>query len=169
MGEEKRKLYRRDEDPRDSHSLHLFFIASLLMYAGVAFKNFFKSSEAKQTWSIIVVIVYAVGMAIFVIRLIKGERTPRKKAIDLAICAVMLFLVSDMIFEYSFLNMLRPWFGDPVIIGLFGVFFMFYYRTYPDFEAGREAAEESAKARQEFLKEEARKRKSKNEKTEYEE
>ncbi len=151
-------------DTRDSHSLHLFFFLTLILFVGAAFKGFFTNEAVKTGWSYAAFVVAVLGASVFVSRLLKSTRAPYKKVIDIAMCAIMLFFMSDLIFEYPFLEALRPWFANPLVIVLFGFFFMAYYKTFPDFSAGKEMAEAQKKARAQMMDEYKQKNKDKKKK-----
>lgn len=155
---------QKKADTRDSHSLYLFFFLTLILFVGAAFKGFFKNEMVKTVWSYAAFGVAVVGAGIFISRLLKSNRAPYKKVIDIALCAVMLFFMSDLVFEFTFLTVIRPWFANPLTIVLFGFFFMAYYKVFPDFAAGKEFAEEQKKARAQLMAEYKQKSKDKKDK-----
>ena len=167
--EQKRRLYIREEDPRDSHSLHLLFFLSAVQFAFVAIKNVFTSINVKHWWAIGALIIYTLGVGIFLLRLVKSNKETYKKNIDIAMCIIAVALMTDIVFEYSFLDIVRPWIGNPIVIVIFGVFFMLHYRVYPDIQAGIDASKKQAEERQKFLKDEMKKHKKKKKKEDNEE
>jgi hypothetical protein len=159
--EPKRRLYLAAEDPRDSHNLFTLVLFSVVLFALVAFKNFFTNPTVKYWWSVISLVVYVAGACIFLLRVMKSERKQSQKIIDLVICAVAVFIMTDIVFEYTFFDSIRKWFGHPMVIVVYGFFFMYYYRVYPDIQAGMDASKKQAEERQQFLKDEMKKHKTK--------
>lgn len=155
---------QKKADTRDSHSLHLFFFLTLILFVGAAFKGFFTNETVKTIWAYMAFGIAIAGAGVFVSRLLKSGRAPYKKAIDIALCTMMLFFMSDLVFEFPFLVAVRPWFANPLLIVLFGFFFMAYYKVFPDFAAGKELAEEQKKARAKLMEEYKQKNKNKKEK-----